>query len=218
MKRGSCYDEDEVYNRSYKPTSPLDIKRKSAFTQLHVAISEGSYEAVSDLLDDSHKEEMELPDQNGNTPLIWAAIQNDIEIAEALIESNANVNAQNYEGQTSLFLAISLGYEEMARILLENGANPNISTLEGVTPLHMAAANGARNLLVLLLGYGAFVNEQDENGDTVMHYAVREGRVDIVKFLASFCDTKSVNEDDETPLDLATLLGEKAMMQVLACV
>jgi len=218
MKRGICYDEDELFTRSYKSASPLDIKRKSAFSQLHVAISEGSYEAVSDILEDSHKKEMELPDQNGNTPLLWAAIQNDIEIAEALIESDANVNAQNYEGQTSLFMAVSMGYEQMARLLLENGANPNISTLDGVTALHMAAANGARNLLVLLLGYGAFVNEQDENGDTVMHYAVREGRVDVVKFLGSFCDTKCTNEDDETALDLATLLGEKDIMQALTCV
>jgi len=183
-----------------------------------MAVSEGSYEAVSDILEDSREKEMELPDQNGNTPLIWASIQNDIEITEALIESDANVNAQNYQGQTSLFMAVSMGYEEMARILLENGANPNISTLEGVSPLHMAAANGARGLLVLLLGYGAFINEQDENGDTVMHYAVREGRVDILKFLASFCDTKRINEDDETALDLATLLGEKDMVKALTCV
>jgi len=218
MKRGICYDEGELFNRTYKATSPLDIKRKATYSHLHVAISEGSYEAVSDILEETHKKEVELPDQNGNTPLIWASIQNDIEIAEALIESDANVNAQNYEGQTSLFMAISMGYEDMARLLLENGANPNISTLEGVTALHMAAANGARNLLVLLLGFGAFVNEQDENGDTVMHYAVREGRVDIVKFLASFCDTKCVNEDEETALDLATLLGEKDMMQALTCV
>jgi len=218
MKRGICYDEGELFNRTYKPTSPLDIKQKTAFSQLHVAISEGSYEAVSDILEDSHKKEVELPDQNGNTPLIWASIQDDIEIAEALIESDANVNAQNYEGQTPLFMAVSLGYEDMARLLLENGANPNICTLEGVTALHMAAANGARNLIVLLLGFGAFVNEQDENGDTVMHYAVREGRVDIVKFLASFCDTKCANEDDETALDLATLLGEKDIMQALTCV
>jgi ankyrin repeat protein len=44
-------------------------------------------------------------DHHGNTPLIWAASEGNDDIVQLLVEQGANVNTQNFAGETALFLA-----------------------------------------------------------------------------------------------------------------
>lgn len=44
------------------------------------------------------------------TPLHWASINDNAEIAEILIKSGASIDATDYEGRTPLFLASTKGY------------------------------------------------------------------------------------------------------------
>jgi ferredoxin-like protein FixX len=102
--------------------------------------------------------------------------------------------------------------------LLENGANVQITNLDGATALHMAVANGNLSTMTLLVKYGAFVNSQDDNGDTPLHYAVREEQARLVEMLVSHCnaDVDLMNDDQETPLELASCLESTNIVRILS--
>jgi hypothetical protein len=75
-----------------------------------------------------------MRDNEGNTLLHWAVARNEpIERIKALIVAcGIDVNAQNYQGQSALFLAAAQGVEQVVFLLLVHGANPNLATLEGM--------------------------------------------------------------------------------------
>ena len=66
-------------------------------------------------------------DQYGNTPLIIAAQNNQLDIAELLVLKKADVDARNSKGNTALHFACKYHYHEMKRRLVEEwNANPSI--------------------------------------------------------------------------------------------
>jgi ankyrin repeat protein len=72
------------------------------------------------------------------TPLMYAARQNAIKSARALVESGADVNGSDPEGSTALLIAIVNAHYDMAAALLELGANPSQTDLTGTGPLYSA--------------------------------------------------------------------------------
>jgi ankyrin repeat protein len=59
----------------------------------------------------------------GFTPLIFAARENNEEIAQLLIDHGADVNARNMYGDSPLSLAEKEGHTTIVEILKANGAN-----------------------------------------------------------------------------------------------
>jgi ankyrin repeat protein len=72
------------------------------------------------------------------TPLMYAARQNAIASARALVASGADVNASDPDGSTPLLIAISNAHYDTAAALLELGADPNKADLTGTGPLYAA--------------------------------------------------------------------------------
>lgn len=59
-------------------------------------------------------------------------------------------------------------------------------------------------LEAIITGDTGIVQESDESGATLLHFAAAAGRVDVVKLLLdNGADPSFVNDDGETPLDLA---------------
>ena len=125
---------------------------------------------------------------NGLTPLMLA---DDLEIASALINAGADVNAtadaraEDNRGMTPLLFAMDTPYPlhrydsdesgarrvAMIRLLLKRGANINGATGHGQTPLSIAAANGWYAHAALLLAQGADPNARDQDGNTSLSAA-----------------------------------------------
>jgi ankyrin repeat protein len=157
-------------------------------------------------------------DERGNT-LLHTMVERSLEDkVKNLVYRGFDVNKQNFEGQTPLYLATLQNHLKIVQFLLRAGANPNLGNIDGATPVHVAAANGFSEVLAVLVRHGAFVNYQDQDGDAPLHYAVREGHVKIIEELVKNykADVNIRNEDLETPQQLALCLNEPAMVQLLS--
>ncbi|MCX7896471.1 MAG: ankyrin repeat domain-containing protein [Rhodocyclaceae bacterium] len=69
--------------------------------------------------------------QFGNTPLHYAALNEDSGPLEALIAAGAHVNARNADGATPLHMAAFATRVKHVKLLLEAGADPLLKTNEG---------------------------------------------------------------------------------------
>ena len=65
------------------------------------------------------------------TPLHYAAISDEVVIAEILVRSGAHVNTVDYNGRTPLHYA---GSAAMAKVLLDARANPSVKDIGGEPP------------------------------------------------------------------------------------
>ena len=61
------------------------------------------------------------------------------EIAKALIDKGADVNAEDKKRQTVLMIATAKGNIEIAKILIDKGADVNAKDINGATALMWAA-------------------------------------------------------------------------------
>ncbi len=91
------------------------------------------------------------------------------------------------------------------------GADVNVANKDGQTPLFCLLNNRSnsdviRNHIKLLLQYGADIHAKDLNNNTLLHMATERGDALIVYTLLSrgaVSDMNAVNNNGETPLDLA---------------
>jgi uncharacterized protein len=94
-------------------------------------------------------------DRTGNTPLMFAAAVNAVDIAAKMLDRGADVNAQNSNGQTALMAAAIYGYPRMVELLLSRGANSNVRNKDGQTALRFARGNSQGEVETLLRTKGA---------------------------------------------------------------
>ena len=102
-----------------------------------------------------------------------------IGIAETLIDYVADVNAQDHNGASPLFLASLLGEADLVNLLLLAGADATIKNNSGQTAMMFAAHSGNVEMMRALLSSGAGVNDQSSDGETPLMYA-RRGAVSVL--------------------------------------
>lgn len=105
--------------------------------------------------------------------LTKAAMAGDIELVRTLVESGADVNAENAHGAGPL----STVHPEIAAYLLASGADPNVQHDEhGATVLASLAYANRMECVKLLLEHGADANRgREESGETPLHHAIAGG-------------------------------------------
>ncbi len=91
------------------------------------------------------------------------------DLARALLERGAAVDARTSEGETALLRAATQRDLEAVRLLLERGADPNVKNSQGEPILlHLGVVDEAVPLARLLLERGADPNAKDHGGQTVL--------------------------------------------------
>ena len=135
---------------------------------LHDAVAARNYEAMKYLIPEV--KDIDAKDNDGDTPLCWAAEGGDIEGAKLLLTHKANINIQNKKGETPLHWAIKKDHIGVAKLLLTHKkADVNIQDKEGKTPLHLAIQKGHIEVAKLLLTHKADINIQDKERETPLH-------------------------------------------------
>lgn len=91
---------------------------------------------------------------NGRTPLLWAAIRGNKEVAKMVLANGADLSVKTAAGWTPLLEAVGYHDQEMAELLLANGADVNAKANDGKTSLDVAKANGDQAIIKLLRANG----------------------------------------------------------------
>ena len=131
------------------------------------------------------KTSINLPDNSGNTPLIYAAQHGYVSHINALLANGANPDYRNPEtGISALTIAAAAGNSNMIRSLGKTGkANLNISDLQGRTPIFYAIEQNKLDAVRALVILGADINAQDFNGETPLILALKKKNIDCANLL-----------------------------------
>ena len=125
-----------------------------------------------------------LKDAVGRTPLRIAAEKGYIDVAMFLIETGADVNGTDANGNTPLiFIIHKTGDLKIIKRLLEKGATVNTQNHTGETALMYAAWRGYANIVRLLLENRADATLKNRQGDTALTLAESKGHLEIVEML-----------------------------------
>ena len=140
---------------------------------LHTATSKGSLEYLSDKI---ISQNINVTDENGQTPLHIAAAKGHIKSMEKLIETRGvDINIADKSGCTPLHLAVEYGSIEAVKLLLGvEGIMVNKKNNDHSTPLHLAVRYAEEKIVPELLNAdGIDVNAQNSLDQTPLHLAVR---------------------------------------------
>ena len=123
-------------------------------------------------------------DEQGNTPLMRAALDGQTKQVEALLRNGADVNAQNRNGRTAIMFAIINLRAATVNSLLEFGADVNVQAPGcGCTPLILAACSGDIGITRALLRRGADAGKVSGSGRTALMVAVEHGYTAISELI-----------------------------------
>jgi ankyrin repeat protein len=121
----------------------------------------------------------------GETPLMLAAIHNQLELAKVLIERGADVNKP---GWTPLHYAATRGHREMMRLLLDHDAYLDSESPNGTTPLMMAAYSAPPLAVKLLLEEGADPTLLNQANNSALDLALSNDRQQSAFYLRAFIE------------------------------
>lgn len=149
-------------------------------------------------------------DEEGFSPLHYAAWTGDNQVVQNLLNLKADVNCKNKDNKTPLHLACTESRLESALLLLNNGADVNSKDKMGYTPLHCASeanwgvtgweGSGGKErpvveLCSLLLSKGADPLSADVFGRTPLDVSTNNQQVkDILK--SSVAQRKRKKEEE----------------------
>jgi ankyrin repeat protein len=134
------------------------------------------------------------PDEQGRTPLMWAAYVNfksteaiakneekRIEASKLLLEKGADANLKDKDGWTALMWAAWSGFPKVTEILTNAGADHAVADKRGNTALMLAALRGNTSVAKILLERGADKTGKNVEGKTAADIAQEMSKKDADK-------------------------------------
>lgn len=154
--------------RGFDPNAPDERGN----TGMHIAMRDECPE-VARVLFERPDLKVDQPNRVGETPLMLAALRDNLEWTKRLLERGA---ALNREGWTPLHYAASGPGVDLVDWLVTRGAALEARAPNGATPLMMAAGYGAIDAADLLVRRGADPRARDAQQQNAADYARRAGR------------------------------------------
>lgn len=202
-------------------------ERDKEVTPLTIALNSNNKELIA-LLDTLHAG-LNHQDNNGLTPLIYAAANGYINVVNDLLKYKPNLDIQEDSGKTALHAAFAAtllkdtgDIEKIVKLLVSAGADLNKQDNSGKTPLIFAIEEESSyfekkysSAIQVLLEAGAKVNIADKSSKTALMIAAEKQYPQTVEMLlksganVDIRDRKGRTALDFASLDAITLLFEK---------
>lgn len=128
-----------------------------------------------------------IRDGDGRTPLIHAAIDQNVPLVKMLITNGADVNLADFHNCTALHFAAQESSTQIASLLLKYGAQVDAQDTDGNTPLSNAvfSSKGHGELIELLLLCGANKELKNKYGVSPLDLAKSIANYDVTRFFAT---------------------------------
>lgn len=188
----------------------VDVADKRGNTGLHWAVRYAQTKVIR-LLVDKYSANVNAQNADGETPLHIAIREGRADIANYLLQNNADANIAALDGTYPLHSAAASGRVELAQLLVKFGAWLECDDMEGETPLFYAVRENQLSMVEWLLRAGASPEHKNEDGETVVSFAREVGSPNLVKLFAAFANVPGCGssgnmvtendaemEDDET--------------------
>lgn len=197
----------------------LSMAASATAQEIFDAARHGNLGKVQELVK-SDPQLLNARDENGRTPLHWAARGVHFEVLQFLVDRGADVNARDANGTMALHSAAARGHLAASRCLVERGAAVDVKNASGVTPFYYAALQGNREVLNYLLAHGANradLEMRDTWGRTPLCAVARDGGdPETLKVLLELgADVNAADPAQETPIMLAAWRPYKGAVNVL---
>jgi ankyrin repeat protein len=151
----------------------------------------------------------------GFTPLMWAAMRGNQQIADTLLAHHAKLEAASIYG-TPLTFALVGRQEALALHLLDKGASIHAARIDGATVLMLAAANGYPKVIERLIVQKDDLNTKDNDGATALLHAARSGRAATVQaLLKAGANVDAKDSHGRTALMYAAANGHPQVVDLL---
>ena len=138
-----------------------------------------------------------------------------LNLVSDLITLGANLDWQDNDGITALYMCAIINRPEILRMLIDAGADVNIQNNNGWTALHWCAVNNHSRIARMLIDATADLNIQNNNGRTALHLCVRWNHLEIAKMLIDAGADKTIpNNDGKRPYELAESKELKELLKV----
>jgi ankyrin repeat protein len=198
--------------------NPNQARNNDGVTPLFIAAKNNRVEIVTLLLESGA--DINQANNNGVTPLSIAIANNRVEIVTLLLASGADINQANNNGVTPLFIAVANNRVEIVTLLLESGADINQADIDNATPFFIAAQEGHLDVINTLLEYPNIdINIPLKTTPALLKSfgeplcsAIQE-RID--DYLSNYVNIDPDTPILLTPLDIATLMGQTAVVEKL---
>ncbi|XP_051526903.1 transient receptor potential cation channel, subfamily N, member 1 [Myxocyprinus asiaticus] len=212
----------------------VDATAKDGQTALHIAVENCKPQVVQMLL--GFGAHVQLRGGKGQeTPLhIAARVKEGERVAQMLLKSGAEVNAEQENGETAMHVAARYGALQMIQALAQEGGDVTWTSKVGENPLHVAVRHCHAHVVEEILNYLTYersrqeaelcVRQGNKNGETPLHLAAELRRdaahqtdedIHIIKILMEHhADITAVTrQNGETPLHYSARVGNTAVLQ-----
>jgi len=168
------------------------------------AAEEGDVNIIKEL-QGSQKIDINFLDDQGKSPLGCAASKGHYEAVKLLVDSGADVNMPNNDGETPLILAAD--NKDIAEFLVDRGADFYATDKLGASALKLATWAGYEEIVELFL----------TNPKALLISAVKKGDTDIIRELldSKKFDINFLDDEGMNPLGRAAYLGHGDVAKLL---
>ena len=187
------FDHPEVIHKLVLRGFDTNTPNEKGVPALILAIKSGSIKSAMYLASQAQTQ-VECVNEAGETPLMLAAIGNQLELTNKLIERGAEVNRK---GWTPLHYAATKGHTAMMRLLLENNAYIDAESPNGTTPLMMAAYYAPPLAVKLLLEEGADPTLRNQAHASALDLALSADRPQSALYLRAFIESWEIQQNGE---------------------
>ncbi|KAG6629825.1 E3 ubiquitin-protein ligase KEG-like [Carya illinoinensis] len=196
-------------NNSSSIISLLEAHNAEGQTALHLACRRGCPEIVDAILEYGSVD-VDVPDENGNPPIVFALAVGSSECVRALIRKSANVLSRSMEGlgRSAAHICAFYGQPVCMRELLLAGADPTAVDADGETILHIAVAKKFTECAIVVLENGGCksMGVLSSKDLTPLHLCISTLNVAIVKRWAEIASPKEISEAIDIPSSAGTAL------------
>ena len=170
--------------------SPQDLNVKDPKTGnslVHFAIENQNLTILNALLSLGNKPNLNVLNEEGASPLAYAAMLNFVDGLEPLLKHGADPNFCSQGGRTALHYTAVNNTREAAKILLKNNADINKANEEG-SALHIATRETNDDVALLFMENPKIdFFATDSEGNTFLHISIQYGAYNIFqKFFTDY--------------------------------